>query len=465
MNWLHYQRTSAEATCALAVEEPSEYVLRLKYPELAFPYEALPDGRLKTLVDKACEGGLSPGLVCPAIIALASAIPAEDRMEGANINQYICLLALVGAGKDTAINRALGVLGLEDQPSYWTAYSPSGERSISNLIGDKQGGTKANPTTIPGLRRHCIVTYEIEDTLAKSRGETSSVLQALQWYWDHNKKTYSDSKTGRTQNVNCRLSWLTALPVGDGEIDEDTFRHAFGEHTSHGITDRMLFGFAEEKFDGRRSRRWSVPYDFNNFTVKEPSPIESAANIQIERQETLVGRLHKAKVIGFADGVEDAYLNWDASGRDTYHVLKVAVLVALLNDHKHIEMDDWLFAVALMDWQKRIRTTFAPGKSKKVTQGQFNEIYMHELEKRVEKMKDGITNPKSEKIVEQFGKTCYYVRWKAMANANRWYRFGLNVEKTTESLMQSAAVCYLLEPNEKGELVEENRSWVRLAGQ
>ena len=212
-------------TRAFAIPRPGP--MKLKYPELAFPYEALPPGRLKDLVDKACEGGLSPGLVCPAIMALVSAIPIEDRMEGANLNQYVCLLAMVGAGKDTAINRALKVLGIEDEASVYSAYSPSGERSISTLLGDKQGGTKANPIVLPGFRRHCIVTYEIEDTLAKSRSETSSVLQALQWFWDHNKKTYADSKSGKTQNVNCRLSWLTALPVGDTEIDEDAFRSAF----------------------------------------------------------------------------------------------------------------------------------------------------------------------------------------------------------------------------------------------
>ncbi|MFZ3216208.1 MAG: hypothetical protein WA192_09130, partial [Candidatus Acidiferrales bacterium] len=55
---------------------------RMKYPHLRFPYEAIPEGRFKELVDKACEGGLSPGLVVPSLMALTSSLPVHDRMEG-----------------------------------------------------------------------------------------------------------------------------------------------------------------------------------------------------------------------------------------------------------------------------------------------------------------------------------------------------------------------------------------------
>jgi hypothetical protein len=55
------------------------------------------------------------------------------------------------------------------------------------------------------------------------------------------------------------LAWLTALPVGDTEIDEETFRRVFGEGTSHGLISRMWFGFAEGKIDRRKSRHWQPP--------------------------------------------------------------------------------------------------------------------------------------------------------------------------------------------------------------
>jgi hypothetical protein len=452
---------------AQPIQQKNYAKITLKYPELAFPYESLPPGRLKDLVDKACEGGLDPGLACPAIMALASSLPFKDRMDGAKINLYVCLLALVGAGKDTAIKRALNVLGIEGNQLVYTSYAPSGERSIAMLLGDKQTGTKNAPVTTPGPLRHCIVTTELEDTLAKSRGETSSVLQAMQHYWDHNNKTYSDSKKG-TQKVNCRLSWLTALPVGDDEISTDAFRLAFGEHTSHGIVDRMFFGFSERKFDGRRSRNWEVPFDFNNYTIFDDSPMDNPnVKVTVERTETLLGRLQKQEVTGFADGVEELYLNWNGDGRRTYDVHKVAVLVAILNNHKLVEKEDWLFAVALMDWQARIREVFSTGKAKRVHQGEMNELVIKELEKRTTKVLDGITSANMKMIPQKNGKGEMverpFVRWKAMANEGRWYKFGMDAERTIEQLQKAAAIQF--REIYEGDTTEIDKSWIRLMGQ
>jgi hypothetical protein len=55
----------------------------LKFPSLRFPYEALPEGRFKALVDKVSEGGLPHGLACPAVLTAASVIPIYDIMDGA----------------------------------------------------------------------------------------------------------------------------------------------------------------------------------------------------------------------------------------------------------------------------------------------------------------------------------------------------------------------------------------------
>jgi hypothetical protein len=445
--------------------EPKES--KLRYPQLRFPYEALPEGRLKDLVDKACEGGLSPGLVCPAILALISSLPFADSMEGVRVNLFVNLLALVGAGKDTAIDRAIEVLGL-DHDVHYTAYSPSGERSVSNLLADHPATKNAAATA--GLKRHVIVTYELEDTLKKSRGETSSVLQILQWLYDHNRKTFSDSQRQTKQTVDCRLSWLTALPVGDTEIDEDIFRHAWGENSSHGMASRMLFGFSEERFDRRKSRNWSVPHELYHWHGKETEEIEGIGPVTREEHDSLIAQMQKHKVSGFAPGVEDQYLAWnsvsDLSGRDTYHVLKVAVLVALADGHTLIEQPDWDFAVAFMLWQSRIRQAFAPGKAKKVNQGQFNETVIREIEKRSERLKASGADTKHAKIVKQEGQACYFVRWRAMANSNRWHRYGMNVEKTVATLVKDGALAYLHEtsfsPDGKTETEEVNDRWVRL---
>jgi len=461
--------TRKEATLPVAPEETHtfaelEEIVQeqngIKYSELRFPYDALPPGRLKDLVDHACQGGLSSGLVCPAILTLASSIPAYDIMESARINAYTCLLAMVGAGKDTAIDRSIAMLGLK-AGSQFTAYTPSGERSLSNLLGDrpeKRGSDKR----IPGLRKHCIVTYEVEDTMAKSRGETSSLLQALQWMYDHNDKVFSDSRSNSIQTMDCRTSWLTALPVGEGEIDEETFRRVFGEQTAHGIVSRFWFGFAEERFDRRKSRHWQPPVASTTSSTIEVFGTE----LKQEETHSLLAQLTRSRVEGFAPGVEHLYENWnpgtDWSGRDTYHVLKVAVLTALVNGHEKIELSDWNFAVAFMEWQGRIRNTFATGRARKVDPGQFNETVIREMEKRTAKMqKNGTSDKKRTLIMEVKGKKLYFVRWRAMVRDGRWYKYGMDAEKSIDALVRMGTLAYLLESD--GEKEVANKRWVRLA--
>src|SRR5450755_1569651 len=63
----------------------------LKYPQLRFPYEAIPEGRLKKLVDKACEGGVAPGLVVPSLLTLIGSMPTQDKMCGQRINLFTTL--------------------------------------------------------------------------------------------------------------------------------------------------------------------------------------------------------------------------------------------------------------------------------------------------------------------------------------------------------------------------------------
>jgi hypothetical protein len=451
-------------------EAPAIDESALKYPQLRFPYEAMPEGKLKELTDKACEGGLDPGLVVPSILALVSSLPGRDKMEGVRINLFVTLLALVGAGKDMATDRSIDVLGLREKEDIaWSNYAPSGERSIAQHVGDKPG-TKDDPVRRAGPRRRCIVTYELEDTLKKSKGETSGVLQAMQHYYDHNRKVYEDSKYRQTQTVDCRMSWLAGLPVGQGEIDETNYRLAFGENSMHGIGSRMIFGFAEKRVDARTSRNWEAdPSIYTTGTVKKEF-LEGVGPITVDSVKTLANKLHDAKIEGFAPGVEALYLGWkpkkDLSGRDTFHVLKLAVLVGLINGHEKVEMEDWLFATALMDWQYEIRMVFTPGSAKTVTMGEFKETIMNEVRKRTKAMREGTTKDRHSKSILEDGKTRHYVRWNGMSNDGKWYRFGWDAEKAIESLVRDGHLAYRVDvvtsESEKDYEYEVNKRWIRL---
>jgi len=428
-------------------------------------------------VDKACEGGLSPGLVVPSILALASSIPLQDRVEGARINLYVTLLTMVGAGKDTAIDRAGAVLGLRTDDAGWasrvcTVYTPSGERSIAMLIGD-QPPSKNDPVRMPGYRTHCMITYELDETLRKNKGETSGVFTALQHFFDHNEREYNDSKYRHKQTVNCRLSWLTALPVGEGQIDENVYRRAFGDSSSHGFVSRMVFGFAEQRFDRRKTRNWSV--DKSDYTVGETREEQmDFGPVSLDNRSTLEEELRKADCKGFATGVAELYENWkpskDWSGRDLFHVLKIAALCAILQGHEHIEKSDWHFAVAFMEWQGRIRQTFAPSRAKKTTQAEFNEIVIKEVEKRTVGAlgKQPHKDKNIEVVVGDDGKKRVYIRWRMMSNNGKWHLHGLDVEKTIKALVRGGSLEFKRESvdDQQGKRIkeEQNDAWVRIIG-
>ena len=463
-------KITATAKPSVAIDDEDED--GLKYPELKFPYEALPEGVLKKLVDKACEGGLSPGLVCPAILTFASAIPAYDvHVSGSKINMYATLLSLVAAGKDTAIDRARAVLGLNEYPQFWSNYTPSGEASIAFLIGDKKEGRGKNTKITPGPRYHCIVTYELRETLKKSASDTSGVLETMCWFWDHNDKLRSNTGTG-IQKVECRTSWLTCLPVGQNEIDRNIFRMAFGEGASHGIADRMLFGFAEEKFDSRQSMDWEAPYDLNHFETegKYKNQKVDGMDFASTRVETLVSRLMKHKVTGWADGVKELYMQWEGPGRSTYHLRKLAVLTALINGHVNIEMSDYKFAVEFMEWRARILKVFTSGTAQDVSQGQFSEMIEAMISEQSERWHQTRQfKRRCEKVAaDQQGCEHLFVRWKQLSNDNRWFRYGRDVEKSIDQLVRGGTLAYLMVPTlregrDEKTVWEADKSWVRLA--
>jgi len=464
-----------------ASPEPEE----IQYPELLFPYEAIEEGSvLKSIVDNCCggKGKLSPGLIVPAILVVASSIPVIDTMNGGRINEYATLLALVGAGKDVAIDRALATFGMEHHPGY----APSGERSLSQLLGDHpRPRMKGEPDQgrEPGPATYLIHTYEMEDTLNKSKGDTSSVLQALQHYYDHNQKKYSDHQKREISLVDCRLSWLAGLQIGDKKLDPDRFTATFGESTTHGMVSRHLFGFAEKRFNIRKERDW-VPYREEVLETGVDNADTNRINLLNFSENALRKRLEQATVIGWEDGVEELYENWspgpqDMSGRDPYHAFKICILTALINSHKKVTLADWNFAVEMMEWQQAIRREFEPGESRRITQGEFNEKIMKTIRRVEERWRNNTPTKtdkeftKSEQVTPVTNGTKYQVRyykWKRLAHHGDWHLAGFDIEKTIDGLVRAGFLIYKAErvPVEDARDLSKtkevnDKQWVRLS--
>jgi len=149
--------------------------------------------------------------------------------------------------------------------------------------------------------------------------------------------------------------------------------------------------------------------------------------------------------------------------RFPYHILKVAILTALVNMHKLIEQDDWDFAVAFMNWQHEIRMAFSPGRAKRTTQGEFNDTIVRELEKRTAKMKLDPVETKTQKIAGRGDmKRCFF-RWKGLANDGKWHLKGLDIKRTIQSLVDGGTLVYLVTGDpDVPKTLETDDSWVRL---
>jgi hypothetical protein len=96
-----------------------------------------------------------------------------------------------------------------------------------------------------------------------------------------------------------------------------------------------------------------------------------------------------------------------------------------------------------------------------MTQGEFNEKVMRETCKRSLQRKEGGQDSKGVRAVKHGEKEFYYVRWKGMANDGKWFRTGLDVQKTINQLVGGGALVYLVENGEDGKK-NKDENWVRV---
>jgi hypothetical protein len=235
----------------------------------------------------------------------------------------------------------------------------------------------------------------------------------------------------------------------------------------------MIFGFAEKRIDPRQSRNWSVDSSFYDFTRTEQYAGADAPDyigpMEVTTVESIFSQLQKAVVKGFAPGVEQQYLDWskpeeDLSGRDFQHIHKVVILVALLQAHTLIEQSDWNFGLAFMEWQRAIRRLFSSGVALQLKPAEFNEVVMDAATARIKRLLETGQTDKFTKIVEApNGSKRGYLLVSKLANANRWYKHGVDVKKAIALMEGCGAIAYLVESKvdaQGKETLVTNEAWI-----
>ena len=346
-----WNETSCAATAAIRAKELSSDIGKSDVPAttiatseasggaLEFPEDCM-YGEAKLL---ARQMQVPLGLAYPAILGCWSVKPDHDKMCGTRVNLTVALCAPVGGGKNVAMDRAQRLLGLVKDAEYKKA-APAGTRALMSLLGDKPSGKRGEKTRTPGPRKMLLITHEMTDVLKMTGVDNSTLASRLCDFWDDNEFEYP-IKEGII-SVNCRLSWVGGVPCS---VDNPTrFTELFSSETSHGLYDRLLFGYSDVNFN---YREWDPPsatptaVDFDDYAANVPR-IPRATSISDEARR-----------------IYDAWQPKGGGSRIKQNCMKVALITTMMNDEDVVTEQCMRCAIKFMEWQIAIRSVFEPGEA------------------------------------------------------------------------------------------------------
>lgn len=416
--------TSAKAPVATIVAEKP--VDPLKMPD---------DALYGALGQMAYDMKMPLGLAYPALLTCYSAKIIHDEMDNCRLNLYTCLIASKGGGKDQARHRALAMLDMRENNDYLVAV-PASDRGIQVLFGDQPPLKRGEPR-VSGPRRMLLVTEEIEEILKKGSIDKSGMFQTFCTLWDGNTKTFAD-RTGKS-TVNCRLSWLGGIPLNADSAEK--FSEIWGETSTHGLLSRFLLGYSGVKWN---YRKWSPP-PIKHCEQEIDLDGESVALTPEDwHPPTLVEKMSPE-----AEAFYGAWESTDESGRDKYHLHKVALLTASANDEKIVSLACMEAAARFMAWQARLHEVFKPGIAANYIEAKASERILDTLRRKDAR---GETNPDG------------YIAWRRVSHDNKWTSaFGANlVARVISGLIDCGELKPLVDESEDGKKEKVNKNYVRV---
>ena len=417
-----------QTRCASAVPQPAPSQPAACEPKgpLAFPEEFM-YGEAKAL---AQQMKMPYGLAYMALVGEFGIKCDIDVMCGTRINTYTVLIANVGGGKNVAMDRAKTLLELRYMDEYLPA-SPAGTRALMNLIGDKAGkaGKRGEGNErVPGPGKLLLITHEMTDVLKMTGVENSTLASRLSDFWDDNQHVYPTGKDGII-NVNCRLHWIGGVPASAS--NPTRFIELFDSETSHGLYDRLLIGYAEEKFNykpwepptkkSKKMAEKSLPQvgkkivPFTDDWEPEPEP-QTATEVAEWGDDYDFDSVIASFVKAISEGAQQLLDDWEPVGggsRVKQNCMKVALITTMMNQEEIVTEECMKCAIGIMEWQIELRKVFQPG-----------EAVNDEAKCRVAILSS----------LEAAGAKHRYVNLKRMAHDRKWgNRFGDRIVKTAIS--------------------------------
>ncbi len=388
--------------------------------DLAFPEECIKDDKLG---DMARDMQMPLGLAYPAVLACVSVKPTLDRMCGARLNLYTCLIVKPGGGKNEAIRRAIEVTDLTSRVDYLMS-APGGDAQLVSLLGDRPSGKRGDRERIPGPKRLLLICNEIGDMLSKTGIDNSTLATRMCDFWDCNEYDKPTGKSGEVAHVDCRLSWLGGLPASVEKPEK--FSELFGGQTNYGLDMRFIYGYTGTKFnhkDWERPRKSVVCHAIADEDDALESLSFTASNgITVVRTIT-----EEAMAI---------YEAWepggDAEGRLKYNAKKIAILKAAFIGESEVSARRMRQAIIFMEWQIKLRKVFKPGQAKESNrEAWFTEHLIP--------------------AIERAGAFIQFVNWRRISLNNHWdEKIDAGVQLRTIKNLVSLGRLIEEEPEEKG---------------
>jgi hypothetical protein len=253
----------------------------------------------------------------PSLLTVASAL--APKLEDP-VNIFGCLVGDTGTGKSQAINRAISLLGLnENDPVLLNMCAGSAEGLLADTgISEAKGDRRLyNPD-------------ELGHLLQKATIEHSSFPFLLNTIF-YKSKFELKMAHGKSASVNCRLSLI-------GGLVEDRFDDLFGASTTGGLYDRFIFG------------RCPATRQFY-FTNRRVPQVLSAS-------------IDRPKIASAHPDVYEALRDWRdtrfGGSRVTELAFRVALICASFDNRKELRAEELGPALEFAKYQFNFRQAFSP---------------------------------------------------------------------------------------------------------
>jgi hypothetical protein len=250
----------------------------------------------------------------PALVTVAgSLVPGTART-----NLYLSLVAAPGAGKTSAIEYAIKLLGLE-APTLLRMKSGSAE-GLAKLIGNVGG---AHRLFFPDELLHTLKKANIE-------GATFSSFLNTAYNFDWQQMTIA---RGEQLNFNAQLSFI-------GGLVTEEFGDGFGDQTTGGLYDRFIFGIEPSDFQ----------YFYKDF--EGGSALQSSSEESIEPNRPIP--------VSIDPKVLEMQKDYPKLKRVFQHAVRVAAICAAFDGRPVLLPGAMGPALAFAEYQLRVREILKP---------------------------------------------------------------------------------------------------------